>query len=555
VTIERTIGGPGTGKTREILRCLSEAKDEMRLSPEEIAMCTFSVAGRVEISERAAQQWGVSVESLTRDGWFRTAHSIAYRQCGIDGEQILAGDSGEEWLSEAMGCKVRKSEDIRGERRYLAAADETNISEAIEAWDVARNRCEPLRRTVERMNLENPKSRLTAESAAAVVDKYETAKRRADKLDYVDLISMFAGIRHSVGGPEEVTPQGDVPESIRVLAIDEAQDSSRLVDAVCRRLANGPNVERVWITGDPYQSCHGFAGGDYRLFLSWDVDSEKTMPRSYRCPPQVMALGEQCLRQMRSGYRDRKILPAEHGGRVARYASIEPAIAGIESLGSVLILARCAASLWRYTSELDSRSIPWQWADSIKSEVEMSGYECLWDLSRGKMVSNAAWSAAISLLSVSDKEHGVLLRRGEKTAWGRGDRSQIDVLRPCSDDMDLAGVCEPLWKLIAAGDWHLAVEPRKRARAQKWLRAAAVSGPAAASNPQVRVSTIHSAKGLEADTVLISSRTSAAVERGRMFSDERHDEEWRVAYIGVTRARRELRYIDEGGSESMQIPA
>jgi superfamily I DNA/RNA helicase len=52
----------------------------------------------------------------------------------------------------------------------------------------------------------------------------------------------------------------------------------------------------------------------------------------------------------------------------------------------------------------------------------------------------------------------------------------------------------------------------------------------------------------------MSSRTSAAVERGRMLFDDTHDEECRIAYVGVTRARSEFRYVEEGGSQSMQLP-
>jgi superfamily I DNA/RNA helicase len=108
--------------------------------------------------------------------------------------------------------------------------------------------------------------------------------------------------------------------------------------------------------------------------------------------------------------------------------------------------------------------------------------------------------------------------------------------------------------LIREGKWSSVIEPKRRDRAERWLKAAKLHGVEAASSPGIRVSTIHSAKGLEADIVIMSSRTSAAVERGRMLFDDTHDEECRIAYVGVTRARSEFRYVEEGGSQSMQLP-
>ena len=58
--VERAIGGAGTGKTRLILERLTQAKDELGLSVDEIGFCTFTRAGRAEIAERAADAWGVS---------------------------------------------------------------------------------------------------------------------------------------------------------------------------------------------------------------------------------------------------------------------------------------------------------------------------------------------------------------------------------------------------------------------------------------------------------------------------------------------------------------
>jgi len=249
--IHRAIGGAGTGKTRLILDRLSEARDELGLSTDEIGFCTFTRAGRAEIADRAADAWGVAADDLTKGGWFKTAHAIAYRCCRVEEGQLLQGLEGDEWLSGVLGGKVHSRTDSRGERRYVADGDDS-IPLAMKAWELARSRMESLEATIRRwtgMGENCPEQ----EQATSIIRRYETAKVREGRLDFTDMIARFAGVKFTLDGPVNCDPFGDAPEHLRVLAVDEAQDSSQLVDRVCRRLAESGRIERVWLCGDPYQ--------------------------------------------------------------------------------------------------------------------------------------------------------------------------------------------------------------------------------------------------------------------------------------------------------------
>jgi superfamily I DNA/RNA helicase len=83
---------------------------------------------------------------------------------------------------------------------------------------------------------------------------------------------------------------------------------------------------------------------------------------------------------------------------------------------------------------------------------------------------------------------------------------------------------------------------------------AAKWGPELASLPRIRVGTIHSVKGAEAENVALLTTTSKLVERGLEEPSQR-DEEHRIAYVGVTRARRNLIVINEGrsGTSRMEV--
>jgi superfamily I DNA/RNA helicase len=549
---KRWVGGAGTGKTSLILDCLTEAKASLGLSTDEIGLCTFTRAGRQELSERAAEAWGVDVEALTKSGWFRTAHSIAYRQSKVEQGQLLEGEDGIEWTSQKLGERAAPGSGDPASSGWETRG-ETDASIALRAWELARQSLVPLSQVISDWT-QIGDTTIQANAARVIIDKYEHAKRAEGRLDFTDVASRFAGVRHTVDGPVEVEPTGDVPEQLRVLAIDEAQDSSAIVDRICRRIARSPNIERVFLLGDPYQSILGFNGADYRHFLSWDAD-ESIMPRSYRCPKVIMDYGERCLRQMRSGYRDRKISPAPHEGSILHARHAHEAVSRIDPSRSTLVIARVAFALAEYEDELKARKIPYSWIDRVGSASSLSGYKCLWDLEHGQIVSGDDWAAAIAMSAASHPEAGKLIVHGEKKAWKDGRRGNIDFIRPIPEDMELAGCTPKMVEFILSGRWPEAMDSRHRDKAAAWRSAALTHGTDVASNPRVRLSTIHSAKGMEGDLVILSTVSSKAVETSRVSLAARHDEECRVNYVAVTRARENLLVVDDGSRYSLELPA
>lgn len=834
-SIERWIGGPGTGKTRLIQGELTASREALGLSTAEVGCCTFTRAGRAELSERVAASWGCEPEALTKHGWFRTAHSIAFKQAQIEEGRLLEGGDGAEWVSDAVGQKIVAKRSQDGGTEFESGEGDNSATLSLKAWELARQTMTTLSSVIELWSSIGDDAPMIRE-AESIVRKYEIAKTREGRLDFTDLVSLYAGIKHCPQeGPSEVQPVGDVPESLRVLAIDEAQDSSAIVDRICRRLASSPNMERVLIVGDPYQcqpagtpvltdsgykkiedidsdadrvvsyskkearvyrkarfqkawrevdsselfeitfadgtksvctrnhqwlvrtnrrksfatylmrkgnrfrvgtvqmfanhkpeltaksgdfrfkmrmnqedadagwvlkvfdtdrearvyeqivsfrfgipqvtfkppsgcksnldrefiecvfstlgdltpnaerclashslsldlpflvkgdraknggkacrktyasnlipgihsaprlteggidwvevdslrrfrggesvvvyslnvekhhtyvtangiitgnSIFGFGGSDFRHFLSWDAE-EKTMEQSFRCPDIVMRLGESCIRQMRSGYRDRGIKPATHAGRIEHAFDVTDAISRIQPDKSTLILGRCAFSLAEYEAELTTAGIPYSWIDASPGGSALSGYRALWDLEHGEVVSGQEWAAAIAILAVKHKELGKLLHHGEKTAWAKGNRSDIDLVLPVPEYLEKAGCEQPLIDLIRAGRWAEAMDTKHAAKAEAWRRCAVSHGPELATSPKTRLSTIHSAKGCEGDTVILSTISSKAVETARLSLSSRWDEECRVNYVAVTRARENLIVVDDGGKYRLELP-
>ncbi|MEM1063529.1 MAG: UvrD-helicase domain-containing protein, partial [Planctomycetota bacterium] len=87
--VGKYIGGAGTGKTTTLVNTMSDLCERLVLSPHEIGFVSFTRAARSEAADRVASRFGLDAEDLTRNGWFRTLHSVCCKQLGV-GEQLAA---------------------------------------------------------------------------------------------------------------------------------------------------------------------------------------------------------------------------------------------------------------------------------------------------------------------------------------------------------------------------------------------------------------------------------------------------------------------------------
>lgn len=541
----RLIGGAGTGKTTELLQIMKSILVPLGGDPGSIGFGSFTTAAREEMVSRASAAFDCHPSMLSKHGWFRTVHSTCYRMLGMKSEDLLTGDDKSvKWVAEQLRVTVqRKMVDDSGYASYVGDED---AAAALTLWDISRNRVVPL----DAVHREKSNAGLDVPSITAIkhfIRKYEDAKRLHGKSDFVDIVGRFAGVQFGIDGPELVEPEGDLPKGVKAWILDEYQDSSRLVDMACRRLVEGPDVLWAYVAADPFQSVFSFGGADYRNFLAWHVDKERTMPQSWRCPRPIMELGERCLKRMREGYFDRGIAPASHDGTIIREPSIERALQNVDPARTTLVLARCNYSLSKYASVLEQRKIPHARINQDDDTVALQAFNAFWKLQHGKGVSGEAWKAAISLTPAKGAGEDVFLVRGHKAAWKDGRRDSVEFVHPS----DLAAVgCTPvLIERIVDGRWAGLLNG-----AGKWYAAAKKHGPEQATKPNVRLSTIHGSKGMEAQDVILATETAARVEQERELDQRSHDEECRIEYVAVTRAKERLIVCEADEPYSMSLP-
>jgi DNA helicase-2/ATP-dependent DNA helicase PcrA len=537
VKIARLIGAAGSGKTTELLRIMEGALPSLGNDPLRLGFASFTRAARAEAVGRASAAWNVPPSLLEQEGWFRTVHSTCKKCLGVGPGQLL-GDTQKdvEWISNALGVKLSTElDDEAGRQRFIG---DPVVAASLNCWALCRTALAPLDEVVRRMRqIDDDVPDFAA--IVRIVEHYETAKNIEDRLDFTDLLLRFAGMKASpADGVYRVEPEGTLP-GVEAWLFDEQQDASPLLDAVCKRLVSAPSVRWCYVVGDPFQAIYGFAGSSAECFLGWPAAKERTMPKSYRCPAPVLALGEKCLRRMGRGYFDRGVAPADHEGSVSECDDIELPISIAKSDEDWIFLARTNYQAKRLFAALQTAHLPCRWVKAPDGTTKRAeGLKALYALENDQPVTGKQWAAAIELLPATNKDRQAVLTRGVKTRWGREHVDEWDTI--FASDLPDVGAEPPLVDAIRSGDWCGLVDKGKQ-----WRQMAVKHGPELAADPKIRVGTIHSVKGAEADNVAFLTTIGSRVEQG-MENPEQADEEHRIAYVAVTRARRNLYVVNEG---------
>lgn len=548
-TIARIIGGAGTGKTTELLRIMQETLERGVRDPLQVGFVSFTRAARREAAERAAAQFGVRTQELEEAGWFRTLHSICYKMLGVASKELITGNAeSRRWLEDALQEPIEDSRDATEDQfAELVFSAGTKATAALRLWDAARNRLEPFEDAWRRV-AEVDDGTPDLEYCRGIVERYEQAKRLDSRLDFVDMLGRFAGYKFWFEGPDHTDPDGDVP-ALPVWFFDEQQDTSALLDAVCRRLITAPQVKWVYVVGDPYQSIYQWAGADARHFMAWEVAKQRVLPKSYRCPPEIHDLGEEILRGC-TDYWDRGIAAADHDGTVESRPYKSGVADEVDPRQSWLLLARSNWHAKRIAKTLDKRNIPWlptKGGGSWNAPVRNAGLICLLALERGEPIDGEQWQHALKLVP-STHQGTRLLESGTKKRFTElGDDAGQEHPWVMLGRLEELGGTPALVGLIQSGQWRTLTDS-----AESFTDAIDTWGEDVVLNPQVKVGTIHSVKGAEADNVVVLTSTSRQVHNGRQ-TDEGEDAERRVWYVAATRARKRLIIAKERTRYAMEV--
>jgi len=487
------LGPPGTGKTTTLLNLVDQfIQDGVR--PKQIGYFSFTKRAATEAASRAADKFGLDIDNDL--AFFRTLHSYAFNQLGMTKEKMLGADDYREFGEKCgIPIKTAKFSDSDGtfnsDNEYLTIINTAAVKriDLLDYYDSRQNILD-----IERSTL------------FLLSEELKRFKKEKGLKDFNDLLEDFIA-KESIN-------------KFKVLFIDEAQDLSLLQWEMVRKIWS--RAEKTYIAGDDDQAIFKWAGADVDHFIALkeEVDDIQTLDQSYRIPGgPIHELSQKIIGQVQNRF-DKNYKPRAEEGLLRRYSDITQVDM---SEGNWLVLSSanhfldqvkevCELRGWYYQYK-GRNSIP------LKLLLALNNWEA-WR--KGGLLNQLEIKNIYEYLGSSVLEG---FRKG-KTLHAEEKYS----LEECQKDHGL----------LVTTVWYEAFEGLD-AMTENYIRNMRANGETLNKNPRIIMSTIHGAKGGEADKVLLMQDiTNAALETFSYDPDELH----RLFYTGATRAKRELHVLD-----------
>lgn len=301
-------------------------------------------------------------------------------------------------------------------------------------------------------------------------------KEKTGLLDFNDMIN-------------KVIKKNDLP-LFDVIFIDEAQDLSPLQWKLFDKLKQ--NTKDIYLAGDDDQAIFAWAGADVDRFIN-EPAKEKVLKYSKRISKNVQEQSQIPIENIRGLRKSKNYLPRDFEGECQRINNLDQIDL---TSGKWLILTRTIRKLSKIKDELIKRNL-------------------YFESNKGKSFRVTLYKAALNY-----------------TEWQVG--GEVDE-KDMKDIISFIGE-EPQNKNV---DWFDAFKKAKE-NEKNYIRNMITNGENLNDHARIWISTIHAIKGGEEDNVILCMDQSPVIKKSMRKNLDKADEEHRVWYVAVTRARNNL---------------
>lgn len=490
------LGPPGTGKTETCLRTV-EGFMEAGVPPERIGYFAFTRRANTEAKERAMARFNISSKDLP---YFRTLHSLAYSNIGLPANKLMQQEDYDEvskWL------RVN---------RIIAKTDTGHGDKFLELINMARVTQRPLRSIYNGSPIRHSIDWSVLEYVDRGLRQY---KQHAGKYDYTDLLESYVARKQS--------------PALEVLIIDEAQDLSALQWLMVQQLAE--KAAHVFIAGDDDQAIYRWAGADVGQFIHKE-GRVRVLNQSYRIPHSHHSISQGLIRKVLDR-RAKEFLPREEQGTVKWYRNSEQVDL---TDGDWLLLARTQRGADKLEEEVRQRGLLYAYEGGLSQDAKALEAVGLWEQLRANMTLDA----------VSIRKVYALMTAGDEVEHKHRLLPNVDDEEYLSMDQLVAS-----HGLLTTKPWRDSLSKITETQ-KRYISACLRHGEDLQGKPRIRISTIHRAKGAQATNVLM---TTDATRQQLLWRQTDYDDEARVFYVGLTRAKQNLHLVHPTRGPGYAIPS
>lgn len=539
------IAGAGSGKTRSISHRAAYAIETGVVPADRILLVTFTEKAAGEMVQRMAALGHRGVAA-------RTFHAHALSQLRHYWPSRHGGEESPRILSSKLELLYPLARRLPGHFRFTSPKD---LADAIE-WAKIR-RIEPPRWLADG----GDRAPIPADLFARLYADYERTKARAGVLDFEDMLVETVRL---LEGDEAAAAA--VRSRKTWFSVDEYQDTNPLAERLLE-LWLGDSRDLA-VVGDPDQTIYSFTGASPEFLLGFDRRHPGAkivaLVENHRSTPQVLALAN---RLVAPGVRGdlRPTLPAgptptirrfvdDGAERAAIVGSIQTLLGQGTEPGEIAILVRINAQLPELEQALTRAGIPFRvrgqrFFDRREVRDARQLLRRPGASPRGKAVEAAAGAGLVRAIRASLEERLGLGARGSDGAGieatgdeGRERAASLELIVRMVEDLATSKPAATVADVLADLDRRDAEE-------------------ASGSTSGVNLLTYHRAKGLEWDAVFLPALEEGLLPIRQAREAEAVDEERRLLYVGITRARRHLalswaaRRTGQAGKEANRKPS
>ena len=505
-TVIKVLGPPGCGKTTFLLKRFRECLSMSCI--ERMGYFSFSKQAAYEALERAEKV----IDLTGKDRLvFSTLHSFTYRLLDLHREEVF-NNHHERVFAQRMGL-TRQWDNDQG---VFAVTKDDRIAALVKYATVTGTPLEeawkPFAYVIPWLEVQRYVDGLT---------KYKAA------YNLVDFNDMILNAMKAVNIPE-----------FDFLFIDECQDTSKIQwDFIRQKLM--PKTKVMYLVGDDDQTIFSFAGANSKEFIEFPCDETILLDQSYRVPAKVQEIADRVITKVQHRI-PKRWKPRAEKGDINSSVQVVPKLIDIKEVirarGEWLILARDNYILSHARKILRNAGIYYSerrrsygvrtaetWEPALPQEAFLAAHT-YWTFKKVGFVTTTAFLNMAKYMEMSEEAQEV--QDEQLITHDNCPKAILEVIHTTSTLKALKGLrptdAEYIWALNQNNEVD-----------ENFILAA----------PRVKLATIHAVKGSECDNVVLFTDTSPQSHDG-LITPGRRDEELRIIYVGITRARRKLWIIE-----------
>lgn len=587
------LAGAGSGKTKTLTHRIAYLIANERVWPNEILAVTFTNKAAREMRERLGALLGQDGGARNFMPWMGTFHGICVRLLRMDGDKvgispnyvIYDEDDRQGLIKQAM--KQLSIGDKQIKPRAVSSVISNAKNELVDPEEFEAGANYPFQKEV-----------------AKIYSLYEKMRKEAGALDFDDLL--IETVRLFKEHPET---RKKWRAQFKHILIDEYQDTNAAQYAIVKSLVN--DDRNICVVGDDWQSIYSWRGADFTNILNFERDFKGAkivkLEQNYRSTGAILEAAHSVITK-NTQRTDKKLWTAEPAGApvqvhgvydeseeaytVASRISAQTSI-GARGYGDFAVLYRTNAQSYTLERALLQHRIPYQIIGGVRfydrKEIKditaylrllyqpndrMSFSRIVNVPTRGigatsleKFMLWQAQSGMDIISSLVNVEQTSTITPRAKTALATLGELLRNLQGKLQSETPPSELIETLVNKTGYRDFILDGTPQAEEReanigslisdAKAFLtlpdfleEIALMSSADTSSNEQkVTLMTIHAAKGLEFPVVFMVGMEEGIFPNARVQDDgpAALEEERRLCYVGMTRAREEL-HLSYAGS-------